>query len=100
MQSARELNAEIVMNTIDEEKLLQYRKNTTVAGMYLTIWKIVDDHLRKSSQFELDQYVVSFKVKIEDIKDNLDLTRLATVSENDLLRAAKYHKALSALTGD
>lgn len=37
------------------------------------------------------------KVKIEDIKDNLDLTRLTTVSENDLLRAAKYHKALGVL---
>ena len=45
---------------IDEEKLLQYRKNTTVAGVYLTIWKIVDDHLRKSSQFRWDEYVVSF----------------------------------------
>lgn len=40
------------------------------------------------------------KVKIEDIRDNLDLTRLAAVSENDLLRAAKYHKALGVLTGD
>jgi len=40
------------------------------------------------------------KVKIEDIKDNLDLTRLATVSERDLLRAIKYHKALGVLTGE
>lgn len=39
------------------------------------------------------------KVKIEDLKDNMDLTRLATVSEKDLLRIAKYHKALRVLQG-
>lgn len=37
------------------------------------------------------------KVKIEDIKDNLDLTRLKTLSEKDLQRVQKYHRALSLL---
>lgn len=37
------------------------------------------------------------KVKIEDIKDNLDLTRLAEIQDKDLQRAAKYHRALSYL---
>ena len=40
------------------------------------------------------------KVKIEDIKDNLDLTRLGTLQEKDLERVAKYHKALRYLSGD
>ncbi|MFK3798503.1 GTP pyrophosphokinase [Pseudomonas sp. NPDC088444] len=39
------------------------------------------------------------RVKIADIRDNLDLTRLPTVTEKDLQRAAKYHRALSSLLG-
>ncbi|MBC7428183.1 MAG: GTP pyrophosphokinase [Bacteriovorax sp.] len=36
-------------------------------------------------------------VKIEDIKDNLNLTRLQNVSDKDLERAKKYHAALQFL---
>jgi (p)ppGpp synthase/HD superfamily hydrolase len=41
--------------------------------------------------------VLATRVKIEDIKDNLDLTRLGAVQEGDLARARKYHRALSQL---
>lgn len=37
------------------------------------------------------------KVKIEDIKDNLDVTRIDSLSEADLKRIEKYHKALKWL---
>jgi (p)ppGpp synthase/HD superfamily hydrolase len=37
------------------------------------------------------------KVKIEDVKDNLDVTRLSVVTERDLERVAKYHRALMYL---
>jgi len=39
------------------------------------------------------------KIKIEDIKDNLNLTRLTSVSAQDLERAKKYHVALQFLEG-
>lgn len=39
------------------------------------------------------------KIKIEDIKDNLNLTRLTSVSAQDLERAKKYHAALQFLEG-
>ncbi|MCF6202161.1 MAG: GTP pyrophosphokinase [Methylococcaceae bacterium] len=38
------------------------------------------------------------KIKIEDIKDNLDLTRIESINNEDLKRAMKYHKALRKLT--
>ncbi|ABD82121.1 hypothetical protein [Saccharophagus degradans] len=38
------------------------------------------------------------KVKIEDIKDNLNLTRLKIITDKDLRRAEKYHRALALLT--
>ncbi len=37
------------------------------------------------------------KIKIEDIKDNLDLTRMTSISDKDLARVAKYHNALKVL---
>jgi (p)ppGpp synthase/HD superfamily hydrolase len=38
-------------------------------------------------------------VKIADLEDNMDLTRLPEVSEKDISRLQKYHNAWRALTG-
>lgn len=38
------------------------------------------------------------KVKIEDIKDNLDLTRLEKLTPKDVARIEKYHRALLTLS--
>jgi (p)ppGpp synthase/HD superfamily hydrolase len=40
------------------------------------------------------------RVKIADIKDNLDLTRMASITEKDVQRAAKYHRALAVLLSE
>lgn len=37
------------------------------------------------------------KVKVEDLKDNMDLTRLNTIADKDLVRVKKYHRALQVL---
>ena len=37
------------------------------------------------------------KIKIEDIKDNLDLTRIESINNEDLKRVLKYHNALRVL---
>jgi len=37
------------------------------------------------------------KIKIEDLKDNMDLTRLDSVTDKDLARIDKYHSALRML---
>jgi len=38
------------------------------------------------------------KIKIEDIRDNLDLTRLDKITPKDLARVEKYHLALNRLS--
>ena len=38
------------------------------------------------------------KVKIQDIRDNLDVTRLSSISSKDTARIQKYHQALKVLT--
>lgn len=40
------------------------------------------------------------KIKIEDIKDNLDLTRLDKLTDKDLVRVEKYHQALKVLVSN
>lgn len=51
-----------------------------------------DDFISRCSGNELSR-----RVKIEDLKDNMDLTRLKTVGEKDLARVEKYKKALNYL---
>lgn len=39
------------------------------------------------------------RVKLRDLRDNMDTTRLAALSPTDLERLAKYHRALQHLSG-
>ncbi|HEY9700089.1 MAG TPA: HD domain-containing protein [Trichocoleus sp.] len=43
------------------------------------------------------QNPIAAKVKVADIKDNMNLTRLKTISDQDLRRNEKYKEALSIL---
>jgi (p)ppGpp synthase/HD superfamily hydrolase len=51
-----------------------------------------DDFILRISKSQLAK-----KVKIEDIKDNLNLARLSEVTDKDLERVEKYHRALKKL---
>jgi len=60
--------------------------------------------LTKKNQEKYDDFILRIisnslakKIKIEDIKDNLDFTRLTTIGEKDLVRITKYHRALKYL---
>lgn len=62
------------------------------------------DVLTKKPGLEYQNYLeiiskntLARNVKIEDIKDNLNLTRLKNINDKDLERAQKYHKALQFL---
>lgn len=63
------------------------------------------DCLSKRSDENYDNFILRVsqndlarKIKIEDIKDNLDITRLNKVTGKDLQRIEKYHQALKLLT--
>jgi cell division ATPase FtsA len=58
---------------------------------------------RKGEEYEsfimrVSGNTLATKIKIEDIKDNINLTRLNEVTEKDLERVKKYHRALRMLT--
>jgi len=40
---------------------------------------------------------LAIKIKIEDLKDNMDLTRLPSVTDEDLIRVQKYKNAIKIL---
>ena len=55
---------------------------------------LYDDYIRRIRNNELAR-----QVKICDLKDNSDLSRLKRVTEQDIKRASKYRKALAFLVG-
>ncbi len=69
-------------------------------GFDESIIKAVDAITRKKNEAYKDFIErlsfndMAVKVKIEDLKDNLDLTRLKTIDDKALERIKKYHKAL------
>jgi hypothetical protein len=63
-------------------------------------------------QYETDglnyeQYIANIRndrfakaVKLADLRDNMDLTRLSELTEKDIERTKKYHKSYIYLLGD
>lgn len=49
---------------------------------------------------EVSQNSISKEVKLADLKHNMDLTRLETISEKDLKRVEKYVKSYKYLTSN
>lgn len=54
--------------------------------------ELYDDFIARLASNELAR-----RVKIEDVKDNLDVTRLPLLTNSDVLRIEKYHHALRYL---
>ncbi|MDF9411637.1 HD domain-containing protein [Brevibacillus laterosporus] len=80
--------------TVDDLRVAGFPKEVVEAVMILT----------KNPKEEYDSYITRVKqnqlaraVKIADIKDNLDLTRIAEPTEDDLARIEKYKRALKEL---
>jgi (p)ppGpp synthase/HD superfamily hydrolase len=60
---------------------------------------------KKSDNEDYDSFIqrairnpIGRKVKIADLRDNLDVTRIPDIKERDLQRISKYKKALKTLT--
>jgi len=68
-----------------EENILSALKSVTKVSEDEDYQKFI----KRAGQNELGR-----KVKIADIKDNLDITRIGTLNEKDLLRINKYKAAL------
>lgn len=104
-----------VVNSVktNKEKIVAYLHDT-VEDTNITIDRIYEifgdeiglvvETITKTDNIDYFQYINNIKnnelariVKIADLKHNMDLTRLETVTEKDLKRYEKYKKALEIL---
>lgn len=83
--------------TADDLRKAGFPKEVVEAIMILT----------KNTKEDYDSYIIKVKqnqlaraVKIADIKDNLNLTRIPEPTEADLARIEKYKRALKELEGE
>lgn len=65
------------------------------------------DLLTKKDGIDYEQYIFNIRnnkfaraVKLADLRDNMDLTRLPKLTEDDIHRIKKYHQAYIYLLGD
>jgi len=65
------------------------------------------ERLTKRPELSYDDYIKNIlnnrfakAVKLADLKDNMDLTRLSALTEKDIERVKKYHKSYVFLLGD
>ena len=65
------------------------------------------EKLTKKDGLNYEQYIANIRndrfakaVKLADLKDNMDLTRLYELTEKDIERTKKYHKSYIYLLGD
>lgn len=65
------------------------------------------EKLTKKDGLNYEQYIANIRndrfakaVKLADLKDNMDLTRLSELTEKDIERTKKYHKSYIYLLGD
>lgn len=101
MESEEEIAVALLHDVIEDscitaQDLLSEGLPTTVveAVKYLTrhSGESYDDFITRVSENEL-----ATKIKVVDIEDNINVLRLNALTEKDLKRVAKYHKAWTRL---
>ncbi len=101
MDNDEEMAAAVLHDVIEDTSIsAEDLLNSGIPGKVVDIVKTVtkiegesyDDFIYRISASE-----PAVRVKISDIRDNLDICRLETLSDKDMQRLKKYHKALKIL---
>lgn len=101
MSSAAEMMAAVMHDVVEDGDVSL--QDLRVLGFPESVVSAVDCLTRrKGEDYEgfikrLAANPLARKVKMEDLKDNMDLTRLSDVTDKDLKRQEKYKKALRIL---
>lgn len=62
------------------------------------VTKISEEEDYEEFTLRVSKNPLAVKVKINDLTDNMDIRRIPTLTEKDLIRLMKYHKAYRFLT--
>lgn len=90
-----------VLHDTLEDTDITFEELETMFGQEIAIAVQTLSRLEGEDYFDFIERVkenaIAIKVKIADLKDNMNLNRIATVTEKDLVRIEKYKKALQLL---
>lgn len=90
-----------VLHDTLEDTDITFEELETTFGQEIAIAVQTLSRLEGEDYFDFIERVkgnaIAIKVKIADLKDNMNLNRIATITEKDLIRIEKYKKALQLL---
>ena len=85
-------------NVWDFERLREEGFEENILSALKSVTKVSEDEDYQQFIERAGQNEIGRNVKIADIKDNLDVTRLRCISEKDVARLNKYKRALGKLS--
>ena len=103
MDDEAEMIAAVLHDTIeDSEMTLEELREEGFSGEVLTAVELLT-HDKESTPYEdyvrrLKPNPMARKIKMADLKHNMDIRRMDRVQESDLARLQKYHRAWRILT--
>lgn len=68
-----------------------------VVDLVIVLTKIKNEPYLDSYIKRISENVLASRIKLSDLRDNMDLTRLSEITEKDIDRLKKYHKAYKFL---
>lgn len=80
------------------EKLEAEGFSTEVIAALKCVTKISEEEDYEEFTFRVSKNPLAVKVKINDLTDNMDIRRIPSLTEKDLKRLMKYHKAYRYLS--
>ena len=102
VSSEEEMICAVLHDTLEDTNitpqfLLELGFSLTIVEAILSVTKSKRDKDYFEFVKRAKENPIGRKVKIADLKDNIDLSRISNPSENDFTRLEKYKKALSIL---
>jgi (p)ppGpp synthase/HD superfamily hydrolase len=80
------------------EKLTSEGFSSEIIEALKCVTKISEEEDYEEFTLRVSKNPLAVKVKINDLTDNMDIRRIPTLTEKDLIRLMKYHKAYRFLT--
>jgi (p)ppGpp synthase/HD superfamily hydrolase len=80
------------------EKLTSKGFSSEIIEALKCVTKISEEEEYEEFTLRVSKNPLAVKVKINDLTDNMDIRRIPTLTEKDLIRLMKYHKAYRFLT--
>ena len=80
------------------EKLTSVGFSSEIMEALKCVTKISEEEDYEEFTLRVSRNPLAVKVKINDLTDNMDIRRIPVLTEKDLIRLMKYHKAYRFLT--